>query len=219
MKTNPLLKLMTLVAMLVTIVSCSESSLSEAEPTDFDTPLTKSALTEIQTENLVFVFEEEKMARDVYYYLNEKWNLTVFANIIDSEQNHKDAMEKLLISYEIDYPDNDTYGEFSIDEIRQLYIALTTSGESSILAALEVGMTIEDFDIEDLQARSEEFEDADVVKVLGNLTEGSMNHLRAFYSNLKNLDETYTYSPQFISQELFDAIIASTDSRGHYGSK
>ncbi|MDC7124090.1 MAG: DUF2202 domain-containing protein [Spirochaetales bacterium] len=53
-------------------------------------------LSEKEKENLIFMAEEEKLARDVYLGLYDKWNLPVFKNIANSEQMHMDAVTFLL---------------------------------------------------------------------------------------------------------------------------
>ena len=41
---------------------------------------------------LLFMRKEEKLARDVYLVLFDKWGLRVFENIAQSEQRHMDAV-------------------------------------------------------------------------------------------------------------------------------
>jgi hypothetical protein len=86
-----------------------------------------------------------------------------------------------------------------------MYDDLTSMGDTSLEDAMVVGATIEDLDIWDLENFIEEAEDELVQCVFGNLMRGSRNHLRAFVRHLDMLDVTYT--PQYISQEEFDAII------------
>ena len=43
--------------------------------------------------------EEEKLARDVYLNLYDKWNVPIFSNIATSEQEHTDAIKSLLTQY------------------------------------------------------------------------------------------------------------------------
>ena len=53
-------------------------------------------LDDTEIHYLLFIREEEKMARDVYRVLYEKWGNPIFANIVESEQAHMDAMANLL---------------------------------------------------------------------------------------------------------------------------
>lgn len=63
--------------------------------------------------HLLFIREEEEMARDVYRVLYKKWGNPIFANIEESEQTHMDAMANLLAFYRIYDPvTNDETGEF-----------------------------------------------------------------------------------------------------------
>ena len=45
-------------------------------------------LSETEKEALLYMREEEKMARDVYTVFYEKWNTRVFSNIAAAEQQH-----------------------------------------------------------------------------------------------------------------------------------
>jgi len=51
----------------------------------------------------------------------------------------------------------------------------------------------------------------DIRLVYDFLNKGSRNHLRSFYKNIKNLNGTYT--PIYISQTEFDAIVNSATER------
>ena len=56
-------------------------------------------LTVAETDTLLFVREEEKMARDVYLTLYSKWGQLIFQNIATrSEQQHMDTMKLLIDS-------------------------------------------------------------------------------------------------------------------------
>ncbi len=48
--------------------------------------------TNSDTAGLLYMREEEKLARDVYDYLYEKWNAIIFDNISNSEQIHMDRV-------------------------------------------------------------------------------------------------------------------------------
>ncbi|MDK2464101.1 MAG: DUF2202 domain-containing protein, partial [Candidatus Korarchaeota archaeon] len=53
-------------------------------------------LAEEEIQGLLYMREEEKLARDVYLTLYEKWGLPIFQNIARSEQTHMDAVKTLL---------------------------------------------------------------------------------------------------------------------------
>ena len=72
---------------------------------------------------LQFMGEEEKLARDVYVYLNDKWDHNVFANITKAEQMHIDSVNKFLETYDIPNLAPVAYGELII-RIYRTYMTL-----------------------------------------------------------------------------------------------
>ena len=146
-----------------------------------------SPLTEAEKADLLFMREEEKLARDVYIVMYEQWNSAVFANISVSEQRHMDAIKNLIIKYGLQDSASSEIGIFNNQELQLLYNELISKGEQSLLDAFEVGKLIEETDIEDLQAALAKTSRIDIRTVYGNLLRGSENHLRAFILNIENL--------------------------------
>ncbi len=171
------------------------------------------ALSSTESKAILFMREEEKLARDFYTEMNQKWNARVFYNISKAEQRHMDAMLCLINKYGLTDPIGDNAaGEFQDVGLQQLYDVLIAEGQQSYEMALIAGAKIEDVDINDLVTAINDIDNQDMLAVFEELTKGSRNHLRAFVANLKTLDVTYT--PQFISQELFDKIISTPREKG-----
>ncbi|MCH9741184.1 MAG: DUF2202 domain-containing protein [Epsilonproteobacteria bacterium] len=148
-----------------------------------DIPL--SDLSDVQKEGLLFMIEEEKVARDVYAYLYEMWGTRVFRNIARSEQKHMDAIQSLLDRYSLESPTTlDTVGSFEDEELQALYDTLIAKGSSSLVDALEVGVLVEETDIADLEEILEAEVPADLEMVYENLLKGSYKHLNAFTRQL-----------------------------------
>lgn len=136
---------------------------------------------------LTYMREEEKLARDVYATLYEKWGTRIFNNIRVSEQRHMDAVKALLVKYGVADPvTDDTVGVFT-DTFQKLYNDLVSAG--SVSDALKVGVFIEETDIDDLEKAITSTTHRDIKKVYTNLMNGSYNHLAAFCSNLAKLGE------------------------------
>ncbi|WP_228850840.1 DUF2202 domain-containing protein [Aegicerativicinus sediminis] len=163
-------------------------------------------LTTEEMNSLIFMLEEEKLARDVYDFLNETWNSTVFQNIRQSEQSHMDAIIKVLDYYDISYSIK-AAGIFNNQDLQILYNQLVNIGESSLLQANVVGATIEDLDIKDLELNMQNLNNSMILGVYSSLQCGSENHLRSFNTQLNLM--SYEYSPQYISESLFKTIIES----------
>jgi len=144
-------------------------------------------LTQEQKDDLIFMYQEEKLARDVYITLGEKWGSQVFLNIQKSEQKHMDAIKSLLDKYSLTPPvSNDNIGSFANEELQSLYNDLIAKGNLSLNDALEVGVTIEETDIADLKDKIEGVP-SDIERVYSRLLRGSDNHLSAFNKALEGV--------------------------------
>ncbi len=166
-------------------------------------------LSNDEKEALQYMREEEKMAHDVYTYFYEKWDHHVFSNISNSESQHMSIVLCLQEKYGLEdiVGDNDQ-GVFINEHLAELYATLTDAGDVSLTEAFRVGATIEDLDIYDLEIFIEtKINNEDIYIAFQELVKGSRNHMRAFTKNLGKLDAAYT--PQYISQEDYDAIINS----------
>ena len=169
---------------------------------------------ETETASLIHMRQEEKLARDVYLALQMKWGAQIFANIARAEQKHMDMVGVILERYGIEDPvTDDTIGIFADDVFVELYGQLVEAGSSSLEDALQVGATIEDLDIWDLEeALLNEVDNEDIKAVYQNLWKGSRNHMRAFASQLALAG--IEYSAQYISAEELESILASDPERG-----
>jgi hypothetical protein len=177
---------------------------------------TADELSESSADSLVFMREEEKLARDVHLTLADVWGVQVFANIAQAEQTHMDSVLGLLDTYEIADPVvDDSIGVLVDPEIQRMYDDLVGQGSESVEAAFKVGVLIEEVDIGDLAFYVEEVVPADVAMVYERLLSGSENHLRAFTSQLGPAGDDY--EPIVLDEDTYDGILASQGQRGGHG--
>jgi hypothetical protein len=171
-----------------------------------------AALTETELTSLLKMKEEEKLARDVYSALYQKWTSPVFSRIANAENNHLSAIN-LLLAY---YGSADTLvaeaGVFANADVQTLYNNLVATASASIEDAYKTGALIEEMDINDLQNVIASTSNANVTMVMENLERGSRNHLRAFNKQLVTLGVTYT--PIYISQSEYEQIVTSSMEKG-----
>ncbi|MEQ8325112.1 MAG: DUF2202 domain-containing protein [Vicingaceae bacterium] len=187
--------------------SCSKDE-AEMLPTNqpANDPITQ--LTDDEKNSLVFMREEEKLARDVYLYSLDLYGMKLFSNISQSEQVHMDAIHDLMVKYKLEDMTSKKRGVFNNTELQKLYTDLTAKCDLSLLDAMVVGATIEDLDIKDLKEQSALTSKADILIVFEFLTCGSRNHMRSFDMQVgKNGGE---YKAQFISQLEYDGIVNSS---------
>jgi hypothetical protein len=175
--------------------------------------LPQEPLNPAELASLSFMREEEKLARDVYITLYNKWGVNIFTNISASEQTHMESVLLLLTKYNLPDPvGSNPLGVFNNVTLQNLYNQLVAQGNASVLDAYKVGATIEDLDIFDLKNALISIDNQDIRLVYDMLTKGSRNHMRSFYKNILNVGGTYT--PQYITQAEFDAIINSAMETG-----
>lgn len=165
------------------------------------------------TQTLLYVREEEKLARDVYTALSRRFPLRVFDNIRGAEQRHTQEIADLIAAAQLPDPaDGRGPGQFQNAKLQELYSSLVAQGEPSAIAALGVGLAIEEMDIVDLEERIATADNRALRATLQQLLRGSRNHLRAFSRNLSR--RGVTPAPRHLSQEKFDSILAGPHEPG-----
>lgn len=219
------------------LISCEASATNTADElfTDNSTPLIRTSdsvnkdictcfsanfvkenLNETERTALLYMREEEKLARDVYVFLYGKWKHSTFENIKEAEGRHMEAVRCLLDKYDLKDPvGEDVYGKFENKQLADMYDALTADGAVSLEKALAVGAAIEDVDIFDLQKylMDTKVDNADIKAVFENLMRASRNHLRAFNGALNKVGVVYT--PKYLDQTSYDAIVNGDMEKGN----
>ncbi len=203
-----------LISTFFVFLACSESNSFEPITNDSNI-LSKENILNIISEDispsennsLQFMREEEKLARDVYILLYNKYGLKVFNNISSSEQTHTNAIKYLIEKYSLNDPVQiDVQGVYQNTKLQELYNKLIAQGSQSNIEALKVGALIEEVDIADLvKAMNEEVDNQDIKMVYNNLKLGSENHLRAFVKNLAA--NGINYVPQVLDIDTYNSII------------
>lgn len=165
-------------------------------------------LTSDEIASILYMREEEKLARDIYSVFHEFWSTeprSIFSNIAQSEQRHGEALNTLIIYYKLPNPVIATIGKFTEPKLQTLYQKLLITGQNSITAALEVGAQLEEIDITDLNATLQCSKNPNIQIVYQELLRGSHDHLRAFVHQLKL--QNISYLPKTLQSTEFNKII------------
>lgn len=148
-------------------------------------------LTAEQAEHLSFVRDEERMALELYtgfaaMYRNDPERTAIFDQIASAEQNHFDAVGRMLDKYDVEDPaEGMSVGEYdNTPAIQELYDLLWAKGQLSWTDALESGVIVEETDIEDIGGILAQENPPDVERVYSHLLSGSWRHLAAFEKQL-----------------------------------
>ena len=173
----------------VSTPSASSSAEASADPeisADPKVPVVDGGLATANAtkDQLLYLIEEEKLAHDVYEAMFAIWGARVFGNILQSEASHQSQVLTVMQARNIADPRSSTSGVFVNKELQALYNELIAKGSKSAIDAYEVGVAIEELDIDDLTKMLATAKDADVIAMMENLRRGSENHLRAFNNQL-----------------------------------
>ncbi|MCU7817061.1 MAG: DUF2202 domain-containing protein [Candidatus Thiodiazotropha sp. (ex Rostrolucina anterorostrata)] len=168
------------------------------------------SLTAIDAEQLTFLREEEKLARDVYDAMSDIWGLFVFDNISSSEQRHMDAVLKQLNQYGLIDPALQP-GVFVNADLQHHYDSLVMQGSQSQLEALLAGAYIEEMDMHDINDMIASTQNQGLIDMYEKLLCGSRNHLRAFVRQIEN--RGVVYEAQVMEQREVDLIVDSSMER------
>jgi hypothetical protein len=200
-----------------------------------------SASTEVETDgivldfneqaHLIFMREEEKLARDVYQTLGTLYpDSVIFGKIDDSEQTHMNAVKTMLEKYGVDDPNtNDNVGAYTGEEygwyFTEKYHLLVERASISELEALYVGAFIEELDMMDINQCPQVIvetdngindvsecgktytDNADIVRLYTALLSGSDSHLQGYVKNIEKYIGEGNYQAQVLTQEQVDAIL------------
>ncbi|MCL1587696.1 MAG: DUF2202 domain-containing protein, partial [Actinomycetia bacterium] len=178
-----------------------------------------STLTDAEIQDILFMREEEKLARDVYMTLADVWGTPIFTNIAGAESMHMSSIETLITRYGLDDPvDENPVGVFVNPTLQTMYDDLVATGSQSLINALEVGALIEEVDIKDLIDSIAETEASDVLRVWEQLLSGSQNHLKAFTSQLAA--QGIDYESTVLDAGTYDQMLSEAgQSNGAQGNE
>ncbi len=179
----------------------SDTSVQTRTSTVTQTFIGSSVLNDEQKHTLAYMWNEEKLAKDVYLAIYAVNPHTTLYNIATrAETVHQATVQSLVEAYDLNITNLVDYttsyseeelnsmdpGVFAIDEIQSLYDTLYLKGIQSTQDALEVGCMVEVTDINDLDHDIEIVQGADdIVSAFENLRDGSYSHYWAFDNALK----------------------------------
>jgi hypothetical protein len=163
-----------------------------------------ATLSSREKDGLIFIWEEEKAARDLYTSLYEKNNLSIFLNLITSEQSHMDQARAVIEKYGLPLPENEP-GIFQNQTMQQMHDELLAEGLQSDQDALQVAAAFEEISIMDLEKELAAAQAEDIRTVYQGLLAGSRKHLRSYVAELE--DQGIQYDPRYLDRVEFEETV------------
>lgn len=154
-------------------------------------PAAAKALTAREIEGILFIREEEKVARDLYQAYYDEFNLTVFSDLARSEQSHMDSIKIAVDKYGLEDPVIEEQGVFTNQTLKQMYDQLLASGKQSEEDALKASAAFEEISIIDLEKELSVTQAEDVRLIYEGLLAGSRKHLRSYVRDLQEMGISY----------------------------
>ncbi len=206
------MKRVTLIGMVLglSLLSACKDGKGSAADAGLSVPLTAA-----EKAGLLYLREEEELARDLYMTIFNNKGLVSFQNIsLNSETKHAQAMLGLLNTYGVADPSTgqpDSYTNAGLQTLYNKLLADATGATSTSLSALMVGALVEEVDILDINLKKAQVQPvhALIIATYDNLLCGSRNHLRAFVPQIEALTGTaYTVQTPAMAAEV-QAILSS----------
>ena len=182
--------------------------------------------------HLVFICEEEKLARDVYRVLARRFpEVRIFADMEETREHNRCAVLELLRKYRVSVPRvNDNVGVFSWGiygrYFTEKYLVLSNQGSVSPLSALYVAAFMEELNIQEITRCPKVIVDVsngisetaacgmrytdnpDVLQVYELLLKESRKHLRQLVSAIEQQTGEGNYQAQVLPQLEVDEMLA-----------
>jgi hypothetical protein len=164
-----------------------------------------ATLSSHEKEGMLFIWEEEKAARDLYTSLYDKNNLSIFMNLMRSESSHMDQAKAIIDKYGLTIPGKDEQGVFQNQTLQKIHDELLAQGLPSDEDALKAAAIFEEVSIMDLEKELDVTAAEDVRVVYQGLLAGSRKHLRSYVGELQ--DRGIQYAPKYLSNSEFEDIM------------
>jgi hypothetical protein len=170
-------------------------------------------LSSAEAQGLTTMRQEERLAHDVYSIDATLNPQAIFNDLSTAEETHASAMLLLLRRYQLPDPlAGLSRGIYPDTTIQTLFTRFSLASEMGAVQALQAGAEIEELDVHDLTGQVALTDNADILMVYQHLMMASRNHLRELMKTLTQQGGSYT--PQYLSQSEFDAIVDSPIETG-----
>jgi len=194
---------------LVTVFTLAFFSDVTAASPDFQ-PQSVPVLDVYTAWQLIWMHDQEKLARDVNLRFAGKWAEPIFSSIAESEQRHMDELAAMISLYELQpLIETDEIGVFGDDRHSEAFSELIRRGEQSLLEAYRAAAYLEEWDIKELNGGIGSTAEHPLVDTYSRVLGGASNHLKTFVTKMSGLG--FDYQAQLLSQLEVDLICGDAD--------
>lgn len=164
-----------------------------------------SGISTDEQKALVQIFEQEKLARDVYSQIGEKFGIKILKNAAIGKQKQMSLILDFMTLNQVAVAFDDAQGVFKSPELRENYSAFLTEGLGSLNNAFRVGAKMEDYNIYHIDKILATQTTGKLVLLLSKLSCSAGNELKTQVNMLVGNGEMFM--PDYISVKLYRSIM------------
>lgn len=169
----------------------------------------QDSISEDDQKALLYLIEEQKMARDVCALLGEKHGVKLFTSYSQKAQAQMVRLEELYKTYKPEYQLDKTPGTYVNLKIQDLYQYYVSEGVVSLNEGFRAGAKIADASIYGIENIMSGTQNTKLHGVYGIVRCGSGNQLRSFVNMLVGNGEMFM--PEYITMKHYRDIMHSAD--------
>jgi len=185
---------------------CNQTSAANPQLDQYD-----QSLDTYMAWQLMYLHDQEKLARDINRTFYYTWGKPIFASIAESEQRHMNVLRAILDYYYLSaLVETDEVGVFGAHHHTEAFTDLVNQGEVSLTEAYRAVGYLEEWDIREIRGSIEFTQDQALIDTFSNLLAGARNHLRVFAARSNSLG--YAYQAQMLKQSEVDDICSGFEA-------
>jgi hypothetical protein len=139
--------------------------------------------------SIQFVFEFQKLTKDVFLKFYDLWRLPLFINLSHDVQQQMDELDILLKKYDLSVNLKKQEGNYFNSYLKKLYRNFTTTGKTSLFESLRVCATIEDLKIFDTNLQLDRVDNQDIKHLYTSYIHDSRDNIQKIQSTLEYYDQ------------------------------
>lgn len=154
---------------------------------DPDSSNPQETLSTQEIDGMKYMVENEKLLRDYFTAMNDKFDVPLFNQLAENEQSHLDLLSVKFDIYDLENPANALgAGEFVNPELHLCYDDLIANGGASIYAGLIAGIAKVEEDLLDIPLLIDQLEgNQDIEQVYSKILDESQSNLETLKAEMK----------------------------------
>ena len=189
MKTNSIKTIKNLsLILLVSLLTLSFNTKENALDNNIQRRYNHQPISEKEKEDIIYICELERLSNEIFSIYERQYSKPIFARSLNTSYRHKETLQWLVDTYNIDYNIKDQKNATYSNKNLQATYNMLSKG-STVEEALMACAMIESLMINELEVRMEKTNNKDVYKVYKSVLKKAENHYRIYGNKLNRKGE------------------------------